>query len=1054
MRTVTPQAQVLLSQNMGTEWIVLLEVDWVDNGTLLYSDQEFGSARPVILEMAGFDGSMMLEGSSDTQELALTLDDVDGHLRAIYNANDIHKRPARVYIQPKSLSSIHKILVFRGEIVTPIEWDEAQRTLRFNVLSKLQEKQVGFSMEEGDFPNIPDEALGKAWPLVFGQVCHLPAVKVRAPRRGYLEGGVGIHDFTLEPRICQAIKIQCPSQSTGNQSNALLGPNGGMTMTVAKTIGPDLECVNRRFGEICKLKDLQTQQMAYEYDTFNVYNGSSFPQGVVTTVFIENAIFKGVFTGNVFSIHQRQHPEYATFNHVPCKNIRTQGYGMVVGRAQIGGTDNTIQGAGGQWILDGTSILNTSATWTPATNGTTFTASQNTAQAFASCEEALVATPGLVGGPKESWEYYDAMEDAGFFWAPAGSEVYIEAESEILYIASLLPGTVDGVAAFRTAPNGFRYLTEVPASYYTVYETDYQGYQVVEIGMNKDLKLYNDQWDDDIYVSFTSSVGPNPCDIIEWLIDRYTDLTVDAASFAAVHALVVNYPNNFYLTDRPDVYKLINDIAYQSRCAVYVRNSVMFIRYLPTEPASVRTLSESDILTGTFQESLSVTEEVYTTHNIKWQKAGAAVQDNEEPERKLVLKYNVDKYGTVAQDWDYYTYNLYDLVLKSATFWLIRKANSWKRVKFSLPLKHMDLDVLDCVTINVAQFSSTPVKCIIETMTIDPNENTVTLDCWTPVRSGETTPYFWAWPAQQPCASVWPLPLDTHGGGGYNFEVTPPVGHLLLGGYHRDDQLIISSGDLHPSDLCDTLPSVRCELSDYINFDEVDPIIEAKQIAQSAARAQVESAISGGGNAGGSGNDKPEPEKQGSCPAGVGCNYNVRVLWHTSTSQGQGDPCGGPCNCSSGCPSCTGPVWAVCHTFGTAWAASMFAKYMQANYGKSVSDRWSCNETGVLQTDGSKGDYVAAGHEEEDCQGYSESKDTPPAAGHASGGETTSPVGDVSSTPSGGDPAQQENTVQINPYTGDPDYRAPGTIANPDAVPPGTVLPDGSIQPQMNPYVE
>jgi hypothetical protein len=964
MRTVTANAQAKLNQNMGTEIMVILEVEWSDGGHIYYSDQDLEGAETKILSMGGFDTSMMLEGSSDSQELSIVLDDTDGSIRNIYNTFDIHKRPAKVYMLYKGLPLYDKILVFKGELVTPIEWNETQRSASFNILSKLEAKQVGFSMEEGDFPDIPDEALGKAWPLVFGQVCHLPAVKVRAPRRGYLQGGIGIHDFTLDPRICQAVKIQCPGQSTGTQSVFLQEADNTWVRGVQRTAGPDLECINRRFGEICRLKDLLDQQTAYEYDSVTIYNGVSFPQNTLTTIFINNATFTGVFSGNTFTITSREHPEYAEFDHVACRNVPRLSYGTINGVAQIGGTDSTVQGAGGSWVVGGNNaggdLATAWITWVPYGENriSAFEARQTEAQAFASCDEAFAPTPGSIGGPKDSWAYYDEMDASDFFWAPSGSEVYMESESEILYIASLLPGTVDGVSAYRTAPNGFKYLTAVPESYYTVYETDYQGYQVVEIGLNKALPLYNDQWEDQIYVSFTSSVGPNPCDIIEWLVGKYTDLTVDATSFAAVKAYLTNYPSNFFLTARTDVYTLIQEIAYQARCAVYVRNDTISIKYLSLEPTAERTINESDIMIDTFVEELSETEDVYTTHNISWRKAGAAVSSEEEVDRKLILKYNVDKYGTVEEDWDFYTYNVYDLVLKSSTFWLIRKANSWKKVKFQTTIKHLELDVGDTVILDVAQFGPA-VKVIIESMNLNPDNYTIDFTCWTPVRSGETSAYYWAWPSQQSEVQIWPLAGDDNGGGGYDFTVAPPIGHLLLGGSHRDDQLIISSGDLHPSDLDDILPGVTCELSDYINFNEKTPEIIAREIAQSAARSGMERATSAYG--GGGGNEDVEEDLEDGCGTSqIGCNYKVTVSWHTSLLQGQatfveGD-CGGPCNCTGGCPSCYGTSWQVCHTFGTAWAAVQAAAYWNSQ-AKELGTHWSCNQTAVTGAKATEGDH-------------------------------------------------------------------------------------------------
>ena len=195
MRTVTPPLQAKLNQKLGTEPILLVEIEWVEGSPIMYSDQKIDGADypyPIILEMGGFDTSMMLSGASDSLTLNLTLDDIDGHLKDIYLNNDVHKRPAKVYLTYKGLNLTDKTLLFKGEIVTPFEWDEGKRSLSFTLLSKLEETEAGFSMEEGDFPNIPEEALGKAWPLVFGQVCHVPAVQIRASRRGYLLAGEGI----------------------------------------------------------------------------------------------------------------------------------------------------------------------------------------------------------------------------------------------------------------------------------------------------------------------------------------------------------------------------------------------------------------------------------------------------------------------------------------------------------------------------------------------------------------------------------------------------------------------------------------------------------------------------------------------------------------------------------------------------------------------------------------------------------------------------------------------------------------------------------------------
>jgi hypothetical protein len=1052
--------------------MVLLEVEWVDGTPILYSDQELAGAEPLLLSIGGFDGSMQLTGSGDSQTMDVTLDDIEGELRTIYNTYDIHKRPARVYILGKGLPVTDRILVFRGEIVSPVSWDEANRSLSFSILTKLEEKQVGFSMEEGDFPNIPEEALGKAWPLVFGQVCHLPAVQVRAPRRGYLLRGEGIRDFTLDDRICQARQIQCPALQTGPQDQFQQEANDLWSKTILGTIGPDSDCAHRRYGEICKLLDLESQQAAYEHATMQIWNGASFPQGTAVTILVEDAKFHGSFSGNIFTVTGREHPDNATFNHIACQAVPDMGYGKAAAdatalagqlRAMDSMTPGTIVVQRGEqyqateifqadidlmkinlkqryapdseqdqlaydaavaqidrmypspgWYAagDGRAVSIDQAaidgmkdkaysTWFPDETGTYFknSGALYPAQSVEDCDWTLFQQQGAVGGPRDSWWYYDRMESSSFFWAPAGTEVYLEGEEEIIYIASLISGSVDGVAAYKTAPNGKQYLTEVPTDYYSVWLQDYTGYYVIELHLDKMLSQVDDKWSDDLYVSFTSTVGPNPCDVIEWLVNKYTDLTIDATSFASVKSYLTNYPTNFYLLDRPDVYELINDIAFQSRCAVYVRNDVMYIRYLSVSPTAVRTINESDVLFGTFKESLSQTEDIITTQDITWQPAGASVQQSDPIERKVILKYNVDKYGTLKDDQTYYCHNTYQMVEKTGTFWLIRKANSWKEVEFKLPIRHIDLDVGDAIFLDIAQFAA-PVKAVITSMQVDLEDNTISMTCWTPIRAGETTPYYWAWPSQQSAAQIWPLAGDTHGGGGYNFEVIPPVGHILTGGAHRDDQLVITTGELHPSDLDDTLPVVQCEVSENMEWSEPDPNIEAKEIAQSAARSGYATATSSGasgtsGGANSTNNSSNKPDDDGDCGTGAGCNYKATVLWHTSHSQGQatvhggaspGGPCGGPCRCRGGCPSCFGKFWHVCHTFGSSWAARQFKAYMEGVYGTSATGDnswWGCDETRVWQVSLSNGTLGAG------CADISDTTSTDKT------GETKKPVGET-----------------------------------------------------------
>lgn len=910
MKTVAPQTLNYLQQSLGTEPILVLGIKWAEEGQeVLYSDQKIDGADypyPTIIQVGGFDTALMVSGSGDSQSISVILDDVDGHLRSIFNSYDIHKRPVKVYHHFRGLNFNYKFLIFQGEINSPVVWNEGERTLSLTVLTHTEDAEVAFSMEEGDFPAIPEEALGKVWPLVFGQVCNMKAIQVRAPRRGWLQHGEGIHDFTIEPRLCQARYIQCPSVSTGTTTTIEPGTDGNYVETESDTYGPDPECVANRFEEICNLLYRLEQELEYENSILNIRGGENFPQGEYLTLNVNGAKFRGTFSGTYFTVMDREHPEYATWEHQACAPVQDHAYGLVQTQEDQYWIETETETA---WYREGP----------PET--------------LEDCDDPGTWSQGSVGGPSASWKAYDDMLSADFFWIPAGTEVFLEAEAEILYIISLIPGTIDSVAAYRQMPTGRSLLMEVPSEYYTIYETDYDGYQVVEIGFEKKLSLYDDAWGDDIYVSFTSDEGPNPVDVIEWLLDKYTTLTYDTTSFNAVKTKMANYPCNFWIKERMNILDLIHDIAYQTRCAVYIRDEVVHIKYLSEEPTSIRTITKSDIIANSFLISLTETEDIATKHVVDWQKTEAGITSTDEVDLKLVLKHNVPKYGIAEEDWDYYTQNTYDTILKSSTFWLIRRANTWKHVEFDTPLKHLDLDIFDCVTLNIAEFSSTPVKVIIESAVYNPDNNTIHFECWTPILAGTDEVYVWAWPALQNQNLRFPLPgEEAEAGAGYSFEVTPPVDHILRSGYEDPGDgppIIFSSGDQHPSDLDDTAPTISCEVSDTFDLEEEDPAFKALQLIRSQRRSAINETMSK--EAPPAGNDSEKKKKRTACGQpqyGDGCIYEVVVTYVTSDRVfgGAHSECGWFA-CKRRCGgmfACTGALSQFCHTFGALFSASMF----------------------------------------------------------------------------------------------------------------------------------
>ena len=941
MRNVPGDILSHLQTHKGTEPMLIVEIQWVTNGPrVMYTDQKFNGQNypyPTIIQVGNLDMATQVDGASDSQQINLTLDDVGGSLKEIIDSHDIHKKSVWVYQGFKGLTLAHKFLLFKGEISSPIVWDEGSRTLTIDILTRQEDTDVAFSMEEGDFPNIPEEALGKVWPLVFGEVCNMQAVQIRAPLRGIITHGEGIHDFTIPPRICQARYLQCPSVAVGETTRIVPDPTEptGFREEIEHDYGPDLECVQRRYETICNLEFLLEQQLSYESYYLNIRSGEDFPQGEVVTLNIEGAIYEGIFNGTQFRVLSRQHPDYETTEQIACASIADRTIGLVATNWTGGWKESNSETA---WYFDVDNFTDDCTT-----------SSQHIRQA-------------MVGGPAASQKAFDDMPTSSFYWIPPGSEVYLESDSEILYIVSLLPGTINHIAAYKTQPTGRRLLLEVPSSYYTVYETDYDGYTVTEIGLDKKLSLHDSDWSDELYISMTSDIGPNPVDVIEWLVDKYSSLTVDATSFAYVQTRMTNYPTNFYVKERMNVLELIHDIAYQTRCAVYIRNDVVYIKYLSEEPTSVRTLTASDILLQTFSVSHTPTEDLITKHIVNWKNGDAAIDSEDSTARKIILKYNVPKYGVSSEEHDYFTQNTYDTILKSATFWLIRQSHTWKFVEFDTTIKHLDLDVFDCVTLDLPQFSSSPVKCIITHAQFNNVDNTMHFQAWTPIIAGTSTPYFWAWPADQSVVMRWPLPDDVQNAEpGYNFEVSPPLEHILASGGTVDQNFVVlTSGDRFPADADDVAPTLFCEISDFEDVAEEEPAFQALKRAQSNTRSQINETMSKGAPAGGyDQEDQKERTACGQPEYGIGCIYEVTVAYimPTAVTSGKilGGCAGGPCWCVKKGNPCGGPQTLMCHTFGAMFSATAFQAQKQAEVAALQDCGYRCLKWDVWDVAAPKG---------------------------------------------------------------------------------------------------
>ena len=203
-RVISAASLTQLGTAFGTEPIIIIEIFWVDGSPpLSYADRDIlGDAiLGRILQLGNLDNVVNISKSSSSQELSIVLDDTDGTIKDIQDVNDVHHREVRVYQWFEGIAVADKFEIFRGRINSPFTWKEREQTISFSIVSQLEDKEIGFSPEEGEFSSIRDDLIGKPWPMCFGTTINNPGLRLSEVRRGTLADGFGIHDFTIVSHI-------------------------------------------------------------------------------------------------------------------------------------------------------------------------------------------------------------------------------------------------------------------------------------------------------------------------------------------------------------------------------------------------------------------------------------------------------------------------------------------------------------------------------------------------------------------------------------------------------------------------------------------------------------------------------------------------------------------------------------------------------------------------------------------------------------------------------------------------------------------------------------
>jgi len=712
MRTLTGNAAIQTALKNGAKPIMVLKISWpAPTGDLYYADET------MIIQAIPVKGALNQISSLNIQQkeaknqaeynasslasASVVLNDIDGTLKTLFDTVVLEHTSATLYQYFEGLLIADLITLVSGKIFSPIVWSEGDRTLRFDIVSKLEDLSVPYASDGTDIPLIFPDAIGKPFPMCFGNPINVPALKLYGAPKGTL-----IDPITSETVPGTQIHV----------NNASAFPQG---------VSIDVVVGNAIFTGI-------------------------FSAGNIFTVSVIN---KPKYTNVRFDARPILDPDHndPKVGYLVDPKINLVGYNCWV-NVQQSGSNMKVPQLNYCWKQVGTKCFFIN-NWI-ATNGNNILVSNLNNEQI---DEVAVLM-------RQSWGAGTILWNFGFnwhytttfisWWYSAGSRMTISGVPDV-YIANQIPSNaiVDVLAFKKIDGEKGDMLLSIPPAYYTVdlgvtalpviYNGVATNLMPTRITFSESLSDLDNTWkDDQIYVTVKSTVGSNTSDQIKYLIDNFTGLTSDATSFSTVQGYLAKYPSNFALLTVENVLKVIQEIAWQARCGIRVEGNSVSIVYLSRRPASLLTVDSSLVKLKSLYLSTSEVEQVFTQITGLWRdvymsdditrKRAIQTTPSLQFERTqgeefiLLYKNNINRYGLRKLEYRFYIYNIQSLVQKSLNFWGHRLSNIFREVRLTQFLNILNLELFDALTFGLADASLVgSIIGTIEEQSLDPDNYTI-----------------------------------------------------------------------------------------------------------------------------------------------------------------------------------------------------------------------------------------------------------------------------------------------------------------------------------------
>lgn len=711
MRNINSAALARIHAQYGIESVIVLQVQW-PTGSVYYGEKDkpdYG-VEGRILSTGGIDDVVGVGKSGSSRSVAFTLSDHDGALKNYFDTVDLHKVPCKILQWFEGLPLSEAFVIFNGEINTPIQWNEGERTLEITVMSPLENREFGFSPDESYFGIVSNSILGSAFPIAFGTNIRLPLLQINeAPQIMLAEGFAIVDEDLWNEELTDLLKQQAIAFQ--NAKSAYAAGIVASFLAAGYRNGSQHSFIG--LGGVEVFDDPPD-----DYSTYLSYHDQS------NQYYAQYTQFSNEFLKIQAEINAKQQ-EFDTqkgYAKASVNVLSTNAPRGVPLQIQIGEDRWTV-------VLNGAQMVIGSRVIPPKTRKAAFATYTQT-------------------DASRSWEGQKSREK--FKWIAGGTKVKV-VNLPMRYVATL--GSSQIINLFGRQQGMY---VPIPPQYRSIQFTPFirrDNSVVFATTITTTLPLTSIQddagnqiWEDDtIYADLVSTVPGRMVDILIYAITNFTNLQYDPATFATARLYTDAIPMNHVVRDRRDTLEYMEAIAFQGKCALWINDGIVYIRYLPVEPVPIDTISLADILEDSLSIFSTETEDVVTKYVALWK-----FSEDQQDSNKIVFRYNLERYNYHEDQYSFFAFNDPGSVGWSARYWSVRKATVYKKIKFRTDLTKLNLEAFDAVTIDlVGLVSCVPVTGVIESAVYNSDNKEIDFVVILPIRLGEMCPWPFAYPASE-----------------------------------------------------------------------------------------------------------------------------------------------------------------------------------------------------------------------------------------------------------------------------------------------------------------